>query len=418
MTLHDLLDRARIDATSKGFPATAQPVPVSDVAAQGWSVDDLRPPVMLLREDALAHNLTLMATYCAERGVAIAPHGKTTMAPQLWERQVRAGAWGISAASVGQARVMTEAGIDRILIANEVVDRGSIAWLADGSSGEAATVWCSVDSERGLELLEDGLARLRGDRVLPVLVELGHAGGRTGCRSVVEALDLVARVRRSPRLSLAGVTGYEGTIGRDRSPGSLDRIGAFLDDLRTLATRVLESGHERELLVSAGGSAYFDLVVERLAGWPTDAGVTVLLRSGAYLTHDVGHYERLSPFAGAPWERRFHPAIEVWGSVLSIPEPGLAIVGIGRRDAPFDLGLPSPRWRRTPDGERSDVHGQVVVTALNDQHAFCRLGDAQLEVGDLLGCGISHPCSAFDRWRAIPLVDERDRVIEAIATFF
>jgi D-serine deaminase-like pyridoxal phosphate-dependent protein len=418
VTLTDPLGRARIDATSKGFPAVASPIGIADVAAEGWSFGDLRPPVMVLREDALAHNIALMATYCAERGVALAPHGKTTMAPQLWDRQLRAGAWGIAAASVGQARVMAEAGIGRILIANEVVDPGSIAWLADRVDDDGPAVWCSVDSERGLELLEDGLARSRSDHPMPVLVELGHAGGRTGCRSIGEALELSARVGRSRRVSLAGVTGYEGTIGQDRSSTSLDRIRAFLDDLRSLATGVLETGHDGELLVSAGGSAYFDLVVERLTGWPPDAGVTVLLRSGAYLTHDVGHYEGLSPFAGAPWDQRFHPAIEVWGSVLSIPEPGLAIVGLGRRDVPFDLGLPSPRWRRTSDGERSDVHGKVVMTALQDQHAFCRMGDAALEVGDLLGCGISHPCSAFDRWRAIPLVDERDHVIDAIETYF
>jgi D-serine deaminase-like pyridoxal phosphate-dependent protein len=416
VTVAELRDRATIDATTKGFPQVEGPLRVADVASQRWSFDDLRPPVMVLRETALAHNLALMAAYCAEHRVALAPHGKTTMAPRLWERQLRAGAWGITAASVGQARVMAEAGVERILIANEVVDPDSIAWLAAGRGSPA--IWCSVDSERGVTLLEKELRGSGTDRPLPILVELGHRGGRTGCRSVPEALDLATKVGRSPALALAGVTGYEGTICQERSVECLDEVRAFLDDLRALAIAILDAGRGEELLVSAGGSAYFDLVVERLVGWPPDAPVTVLLRSGCYLTHDVGHYERLSPFAGASPERRFRPAIEVWGSVLSTPEPGLAIVGLGRRDVPFDLDLPSPRWRRTPDGGTSDVQGQVVVTALNDQHAFCRSSAGALEVGDLLGCGISHPCSAFDRWRAIAVLDDDDRVVDAVATYF
>jgi D-serine deaminase-like pyridoxal phosphate-dependent protein len=416
VTIAELHDRATVDATTKGFPAIEGTVRITDVATQGWSFEDLRPPVMVLRETALAHNLALMADYCAEHGVAIAPHGKATMAPRLWQRQLRAGAWGLTAASVGQATVMAEAGVDRILIANEVVDPGGIAWLAAGR--DPPSVWCSVDSMRGVALLEDGLRRSGDQHPLPVLVELGHLGGRTGCRSVPEALELAARIQRSDALRLAGVTGYEGTICRDRSVECLDEVRAFLDDLRALALAILDAGRREELMVSAGGSAYFDLVVERLSGWPPDAAVTVLLRSGCYLTHDTGHYERLSPLAGASSELRFHPAIEVWGTVLSTPEPGLAILGLGRRDVPFDLDLPSPRWRRRPDGATSDVQGVVVVTALNDQHAFCRIGEGALEVGDLVGCGISHPCSAFDRWRAIPVIDDDDRVVDAVATYF
>jgi D-serine deaminase-like pyridoxal phosphate-dependent protein len=172
--------------------------------------------------------------------------------------------------------------------------------------------------------------------------------------------------------------------------------------------------------VTAGGSLYFDLVAERLAaGWPSDADVWTVLRSGCYLTHDVGVYERGSPFAGAPPARRFRSAIEAWGVVLSCPEPGLALVGLGKRDVPSDLGHPRPLEARRRDGASLDLGGRAEITLLNDQHAYCRLDpDVELAEGDLVRCGISHPCTAFDRWRVIPVLDDDDRVVEAVATFF
>ena len=116
---------------SKGFPAVEGPVPVGDIAGRGWTLSDLPTPVMVLRERALAHNLSVMAEYCRAWAVDIAPHGKTTMAPQLWDRQLQAGAWGITAATVNQARVMRASSVPRVLLANELVDPVSIAWVAE-----------------------------------------------------------------------------------------------------------------------------------------------------------------------------------------------------------------------------------------------------------------------------------------------
>jgi D-serine dehydratase len=148
----------------------------------------------------------------------------------------------------------------------------------------------------------------------------------------------------------------------------------------------------------------------------------VLLRSGAYITHDHGTYERLSPVpgsgrAGPPLQ----PAFELWTAVLSRPEPGLAIVGAGRRDVGFDQDLPIPlrAWPRDePEASRSAVAG-MQITALDDQHGYLRIpADSPLGPGDLVCFGISHPCTAFDKSRVIPVVDDDYRVSGAIHTFF
>lgn len=419
---NEFLDRVRVDDLTRGFAGAEVPIPIREVGAQGWSLDDLSPPILVLREAALRHNLGLMSEFCSRSNVDLAPHGKTSMAPQLWARQLEAGAWGITAATAGQARVMRAAGVRRILIANELVDPASIGWAAEQLLDPSVELLVYVDSIHGVELLDRGLASAGSPRPLRVLVELGHLGGRTGCRTAEQALEVAERVRRSDRMELAGVGGYEGTLGHDRSPASKERVRSYLDELLDLASRLLENGaFSGEVVLTAGGSMFFDLVVERLREpWGSDAPVRVVLRSGCYLTHDSGVYERTSPFADEDDpNRRFRPAMEIWGSVLSRPEPELAILGFGRRDVPFDQDLPLPVTIRPSSGATVAVDGGLVIVELNDQHAYARIrSDLPLSVGDLVACGISHPCSAFDRWRVIPVLDEHDRVVEAVATFF
>lgn len=409
---------ARVDPTTKGFPAVDRPVPLAAVRERGWTLADLVPPVLVLRERALAHNIAMMADYCSAHGVDHAPHGKTTMAPQIWRRQLDAGAWGISAATAVQARVMLAAGVRRVMIANEVTDPSSIGWISTQLHDPDLEIVCSVDSQRTVELLAEGLGA--APRPLPVLVELGHDCGRTGCRTVEDALDVAALTRNAPELALAGATGFEGTLCSDRTPACLDEVRAFLDRLGSLAARLRADGlvETEETWVSAGGSTFFDLFVDHLG---TAGGIAdrLLLRSGRYVTHDSGENERVSPFAGHEREGRFHAAIEAWGAVVSRPEQDLAIVNFGRRDVPFDQDLPIPFSVRDRSGEHSDVSGTVIVERLNDQHAFCRIEpEVSIEPGDLLGCGVSHACTAFDKWRIIPVLDDRDRVIDAVATYF
>jgi D-serine deaminase-like pyridoxal phosphate-dependent protein len=311
-----------------------------------------------------------------------------------------------------------------VLLANEVVDEPSIAWIAEQLSDPSFELTCYVDSAPGVEMLAEQLARARPARPQRLLVELGFAGGRTGCRSLAGALEIAALVGSSEALELVGVAGYEGTMCRDRTPDCLAQVGTFVDELRALTMRLLEDGvfeGASEILVTAGGSAFFDVVTDHLSGgWPSDPDVRVVLRSGCYLTHDSGYYEAISPLsAAADRAERFLPAIEIWGSVLSRPEPELAILNIGKRDVSFDLGLPEPPTVRARSGDTATLTGELEIFDLNDQHAFCRAsGGARLEVGDLVGCGISHPCAALERWRVLPVVDDDGIVVEAVATFF
>jgi D-serine deaminase-like pyridoxal phosphate-dependent protein len=415
LALRALLDEP-IDWRYKGFPPN-DGVTIGTVGAMGWNVlrGDLPLPALVLKESALANNIALMAEWCEERGILHAPHGKTTMAPQLFSRQLDAGAWGVTAATVSQARMYRAFGVQRILLANELVEPASLRWLADQlAAAPELDFYCLVDSVHQVEAMAAALSA--SERPVNVLLEIGFEGGRTGCRTVAEALEVAAAVARSPGTELVGTEGYEGIIAADRSDPSVAAVDAFLQRLRD-ATVELEragvfTGRDR-IIVTAGGSAYFDRVGDVLgADWPFEQPVDLVIRSGGYVTHDVGLYERTSPFA-----RELRPALEAWGVVLSRPEPELALVGLGKRDVSHDVDLPRPELVNGRDGLRA-VSG-MTVTALNDQHAYVRVPPNEpLAVGDLGGCGISHPCTAFDKWRLIPVVDDDYTVVDAVATFF
>lgn len=407
------LEETTIDWRFKGWPASG--TPIGELAAAELDAQrDLAHPALLLREPALEHNLRTMASWCERHGVLLAPHGKTTMAPQLFARQIRLGAWAITVATVAQARVCRRFGVSRVLIANEVATRADAAWIADALRADPAfELICVVDSADGAELLARAAAG--AGRFLPVLVELGYAGGRGGCRTPEQVAAVREAVLARPALRLVGIEAYEGLIASERDRDGLDAVDAFLERVAD-AIELLDGAFEiEERIVSAGGSAFFDRVVAMLAEPARRAGARLVLRSGCYATHDHGLYRRLAPSGDAI---AFEPALELWAPVLSRPEAARAVLGAGRRDLPYDAGLPIALHRR-PRGGGVEPAAGIAVAALNDQHALLELApDAELEVGDVLALGLSHPCAAFDRWPLLALVDEADRITGAVRTFF
>jgi D-serine deaminase-like pyridoxal phosphate-dependent protein len=339
-------------------------------------------PVMVLKRAALQANIATMASYCAGHGVFLAPHGKTTMTPSIVEAQLAAGAWGITFATAQQALVARNWGVPRVLLANEVLDERVLRWAVT----QEWEFLSYVDSIEGAAVLPRGAK---------VLVEIGYPGGRGGCRDVESAAAIAKAARARPGVEVLGVSGFEGQL-----PGA-GEVRAFLGTIRE-ASRAVGGP-----IVSAGGSAFFDLVVEELKG----IAPQLVLRSGCYVTHDHGLYASSSPLAG-----QLIPALEVWAQVVSAPEPGLVIAGAGRRDVPHDSGHPVPLAVRGRDGETRSADPDAVVERLSDQHAHVR--GLRAVPGELVCFGISHPCTAFDKWRVIPEVGEDYRVTALHETYF
>ncbi|MFJ9476423.1 amino acid deaminase [Streptomyces mirabilis] len=415
----DRLAADRVDHRFKGLPPDAEGLTVGELAAQRRDLftGGFTTPVLALSAERLTHNLELMETYAVRHGLAFAPHGKTSMAPQLFWRQIEHGAWGITLAVPHQVCVAREFGIERIFLANELVDAAALRWIASELAADPDFRFvCYVDSVRGVELMD---AALHGStRPVDVVVELAAgAGARTGVRTEAECAAVADAVAATRTLRLVGVAGYEGEV-----PGAdPERVHAWLRRLTALAVDFDKAGRFEglaEIVVSAGGSAWFDAVADVFSELPDlSLPALKLLRSGAYVSHDDGHYRRLTPFTRVPEEGALHPAFRLWAQVVSRPSPEQAFVNAGKRDAAYDLDLPEAQVVRRDGAERPATG--LTVTALSDQHAWLRTDpEADVEVGDWVGLGLSHPCTSFDKWQLIPLVEADGTVVDYVRTFF
>jgi D-serine deaminase-like pyridoxal phosphate-dependent protein len=395
-----------MDWRFKGLPASWWGRTPHDVCAERPDLFAAGPvgPVCVLSAAALAHNLSTMAGWCGERGVELAPHGKTHMAPQLLVGQFNAGAYAVTAATISQVRVFRAFGVRDVVLANQLVDESGLRWLAAELDADPDFQFvCWVDSVRGVDLMAAALRAAGAQRPVDVCVEVGMAGGRTGCRGP-DAVDKVAGwAAASSHLRLVGVAGYEAARGHDVTPEAVKDVISYLDEVRDAVLRLAPLFEVDRVIATAGGSTYFDLVAERLTDWPDHLSVRTVLRSGCYLTHDDGLYRRTSPPGLG-----LRPALHVWAQVVSRPERGLAVLTMGRRDVSFDQDMPVP-YGLADSG----------VVKLNDQHAYLALGgDDEVAVGDWVQFGVSHPCTVFDKWSMIPVVDDDNRVVDLIRTFF
>jgi len=420
-----------LDRRTKGIPGLSPAFDSARIAEKGWNVlrQDMPLPLALLRETTLDGNAAWMRAFCENSGVSLAPHGKTTMCPQLFQRQIADGAWAITLSTAHQVQVARENGIGRILVANQLVDPAFIDYVADQLATDAGFDFlCLVDSVEGVEILDARAKQRLGARRLGVLVEIGAAGGRTGVRSKQEALAVVRAVKASSVLELRGIEGFEGSVPGATST-NVEPVERFLDAIRESVLAADAEGlfTGDEIVLSAGGSSYFDLVIDRLADIELSKPVRLVLRSGCYIAHDdilyTDHFahirersERASHTHG-----RLAPAIEVFAYLQSIPEAGLALLTAGKRDLSYDAHLPVPRKHFRPgrDGAPSELAAGYTIEALNDQHAYMHFPEgADLRIGDIIGLGISHPCTTFDKWDVLYGVDDDYNVVTAYKTYF
>ena len=420
-----------MQAFFKSFPLAAAPQGVQDIAARQWNLlaDDLAYPLAVLSRTALTHNLTWMQSFAQRKGVQLAPHGKTTMSPELFRMQLDAGAWGLTFATIFQLAVGVAAGVRKAIIANQVLAPADLAGLRALLQAHGdLQVWFLVDSLAQLRLIAQWVAAQDSFQPFDVLLEIGVAGKRTGCRTQEEALALAQAMSASAAVRLCGVECYEGNAAQCDNDHDVRAVTDLVR--RVLAiTRACDAQQlfaADRIMLTAGGSAVFDLVLPLLRTGGLSKPVEGVLRSGCYITHDHGHYRR---YLDLVQQREgllesLRPALEVWTMVQSVPEPGLAFLTCGRRDISYDIELPIPQRLARAGVRRMEevvsTPADWLITALNDQHAYLQFDPSGLvpAVGDRVVLGLSHPCTTFDKWRWMVVAEDDGLVTGAIQTCF
>lgn len=412
-----------IAAGNKGLGCFEGALRPEQAAQRGWNLlrEDLSLPTAVLYQERIAHNLAWMQQFIAAYGVKLAPHGKTTMAPQLFALQLQHGAWGITLATAQQTLVAWQHGVRRVLMANQLVGKENMSIIARLLEDPAFEYTCLIDSADLVDQLGSFFAARK--QQLRVLLELGVAGGRTGVRDDEQLQSVLDALARWPgALVLSGVEIYEGVLDDESA------IRTFLARAVAVIRRLVA---EKRLgctpaLLSGAGSAWYDVVAEVFAAAGFGSAVEIVLRPGCYLTHDVGAYReaqerilRQNPIA-REMRSGLVPALHVWACVQSRPERERAIVGMGKRDAAFDAGFPAPALHFRPgDAAPAPAPAPWRITKMMDQHAYLQIApEDDLRVGDMLAFDISHPCLTFDKWRTLPMLDADYRVVDVIQTFF
>lgn len=375
----------------------------------------------------MKHNEDVVFRWARTHGLELAPHGKTTMAPALWGRVIDAGAWALTLATLWQVQCARAHGVDRIILANPLVDPGGLRWIrAELRHDPELSFTCWVDSPATVEAMSPPLDDPHPPPI-DVVIELGFDAGRTGARDVETALRTARIASECDYLRVVGVGGYEGILAHDRDTYGVARVDAYLHQVRELHHALRESkfyGINRPI-ITVGGSAFPDRVAAIVGDLSDEADI--VLRSGAFQLHDDVFYDGITPFGREVDGERLQSAVHLWARVLSRPEPGLALLDAGRRDAPFDSGLPVvQRVQGLTHAESARLLLDAEITELNDQHAYLVLGTHvgidDLPVGSVVRLGVSHPCSAMDRWRVIPLLEDADSAepstAAAVTTWF
>ncbi|WP_105168700.1 amino acid deaminase [Pseudoalteromonas sp. T1lg23B] len=395
------------------------------LVTQGWSIlaEEVSLPVAVVKQSAITNNAQWMAQYAMRAGVKLAPHGKTTMSPDLFHQQIEQGAWAISLATVPQVLNAVEHGVERIILANQLVGKYHFELIAQLLAQTDTEFYCFVDSPDNARQLGEFFATK--SVALNILLEVGIENGRCGVRSQAQTLELLDVCQQFKALNVCGLSFYEGVVAAEQA---VEHINTLVEKIIAIAVQIQQrQGFAlANPIITGAGSAWYDVVAKALNASKSREQFTYVLRPGCYLIHDTGIYQSAQQQVvqrcqlACDINGALISGLYIWAYVVSRTQSDQVIIGLGKRDAAFDAGLPTAELVFTPATQKlENAPSAWRVTHIMDQHCMMNVApDCTLKVGDLVCFSTSHPCLTFDKWRQIGVVEDDWVITKTLTTYF
>lgn len=328
-----------------------------DVPARGgYDIADVQTPALIVDLDAFERNCARMQDAADRMGVRLRPHAKTHKSADIARYQIGIGATGICVQKVSEAEAFSRAGVEDILVANEVTAPQKVDRLARLAARTRILVCCD-DASNALALSE---AALRHDSTIEVLVEIDCGAGRCGVPPGMEAVSLATVIARLPGLRFTGLQAYIGSAQHIVDPE--ERKGAANEAIRFTRETVhaLSEAGLPCAIVAGAGTGTFDI--------EGASGVYNELQCGSYIFMDADYGRVIGRNGGRLGD--FEQSLFVLATVMSV-SAGRAVCDAGLKSHSVDSGLPilssHPGVHYT---KATDEHGQ-----LDDPHSVLSLND-------------------------------------------
>ena len=431
------INNTLIDSAVKGIKDIDK-IKIQDIKKQKWNIlkEDVQFPILTIKKSFFNKNILSMHKYVKANKVFLAPHIKTSMSPQIIQQIFNLGCWGFTVANNQQLSVLLKMGIRKIIFANLITNQSNIDNLFQLiNQYKDIQIYICVDSIFGINLLKTLSKKLNFNRVIKILIEVGYQNSRSGIRNIKSLNKILDSLRILPvNFKISGILFYEGASAVNNYSISLKRVEKCIKLAFNCLNFLISNNiiNNKECIISGGGSEYFDLVVDSFKKNKKNKNFKFVIRPGSYIAYGHGYY--LSSLNKINDRKKiiiknkkinatdlFQPSLELWAHVISQQDSGKAILNFGKRDVSFDLGYPIPLlvYRNGKILHKSPYDKNIVVYKLNDQHAFIKFSkNYNIEVGDLVKFGVSHPCITIDKWKIFYMINDNNTIVEAFKTFF
>ncbi len=316
----------------------------------------LNTPVLVLDVEALDRNIAAMQARVTGKGIALRPHAKTHKSADIARRQIAAGAVGVCCAKIGEAEVMVDDGIGRVLITSPVAAPAAVERLA-ALAGRAEGLMATVDHPDVARRIDAALAT--EDATLDVVIDIDPGIRRTGVASAEAAVELARTIAECPRLRLAGVQFYCGMQQHiEDYAARRAAIEERTDYLRTVIAALTEAGFAPEIVTGSGtGTHEIDLAL----------GVFTELQAGSYVFMDTQYLACDLDGSGA---EPFEVSLTVDSRVVSANHDALVTIDAGFKSLSTDGGSPrvlAGAAQETMFAFMGDEHGALVGPEIGRQ---------------------------------------------------